>query len=946
MRNFGIASLLATILLTTACGSSSSSGSEPTGSTGTSTQTAGTTTSGNTSTDAGQSDGGTLPGANVSLLDSGLSHSGTPIKLVPEVTNDPQVLSSGQNRVAALPTSPAIIFEVVRNQGTAAGLDCSALGAQYNSCSIVNLHIKDSDGSLDDKAWRLYFHSTRRILQAASNEFNVSHLNGDLHYVSPNDQFTGFGGGVKSIKIITEYNHLVETDFQPRYWIARGGNTSVITNTDNDTDESAYAMDITGDNRFEFVGENNAIATSSTRFDRNAEELSASFQMTPELIASRIVPRPNFVTPTPGSLDIGSGFSFAELDLPAASIAALQTRQAQFMSTNAGVPLEASIVAPAEEDSYELRITPTGIKLTATSEAMLFYGAQSLLALVEPGSGSIPLVVVLDSPRFDYRGMHVDVARNFHSVESMKKLIDQMGAYKLNKLHLHLSDDEGWRLEIPGLPELTSVGGKREFNVDENGLPTETNALLPAMGSGPQSNNQGSGFYTRAQFIDLLQYANARYVEVIPEFDMPAHARAAVVAMRARARNLGDANSVSVRLDDPLDTSRYLTVQNYNDSFINPCVEGTYSFLDTLFDEVKGMYTAANLPLDTWHMGGDEAINILLGPGISNPDTSKHDQPWAKSPACDKYINDTLGIDSREELPDVFVLRVSQIAAGHGITTLYAYQDILSDLPLANVLTPEAGVSHWVTLANANPATASNAIASANTFSGRGFKTVIGAPDFLYFDFPYEVDPKERGYYWATRELSSEKLFKFTPENLAQNAATSLDRYGNPWTATNQGEYQLFEGMQGFLWSETVRTPEQFDYMIFPRLLALAERAWHLPSWEQRPVSGETFSADSAQVDFQGIDFDYATFAAALATKELAKLDAAGVAYRIPPPGAKVIGGQLQMNSAFPGLVLEYSIDGSSWQVWNSANPPASATLIRSKSADGKRVSRITEVSN
>jgi len=519
-----------------------------------------------------------------------------------------------------------------------------------------------------------------------------------------------------------------------------------------------------------------------------------------------------------------------------------------------------------------------------------------------------------------------------------------MGAYKLNKLHLHLSDDEGWRLEIPSLPELTSVGGKREFNVDDTGFATETNSLLPAMGSGPASNNQGSGFYSQAQFIDLLQYASARYIEVIPEFDMPAHARAAVVAMRARAQNLGDARNINVRLDDPNDTSQYLTVQNYNDSFINPCVPGTYNFLNTVVTEVKGMYSAAGLPLDKWHMGGDEAVNILLGPGISNPDPAMHDQPWAKSPVCNTFINDTAGVGSREDLTPYFVKTVAQIVADAGISTLYAYQDIYTNLTPSELNTVGAGINHWVPLANANPDNASGAIASANNFANRGFDTVISAPDFLYFDFPYEVDPKERGYYWATRELNTEKLFKFTPENLAQNAVTSLERYGNPWSASNQGNYPGYTGMQGFLWSETVRTPEQFDYMVFPRMLALAERAWHRASWELPVVEGEAFSAQSGQVDQAALNDDYSVFALALATKELPKLDAAGIKYRIPPPGAKKIGTAVQMNSAFPGLVLEYSTDGTNWQIWNSANPPADVAFVRSQSADGSRVSRVTEM--
>lgn len=926
----------------------STAGSNTSAGTATSGSSAGTTTDTNTAgTDTtGTSTGGTTgssPDTNASLLDAGLSHSGTSIPSVTETVNDPLILASGRARAAALPNSPGVIFEVVNNQGTSLGIQCeSELRAQFNACSVVNLHVNDADGSLDDNSWKLYFHSTRRILEVASNEFDVTHVNGDLHYLSPNAQFSGFGGGVKSVKMTTEFNHLVETDFQPRYWIARGNDAQIIANTDEETNENAYAMEITGNNRFEFVGETNDIATPALRFDRNNLVTTNIASLDSTQLAARIIPKPSSMTLTTGSLDIGSGFSFAALDLPASSINALQARQSQFMSTSAGVPLQAEIDSSMAASSYSLNVNATGINIAASDQNMLFYAAQSLLALIEPGVGSIPLVSITDSPRFDFRGMHVDVARNFHSVDSMKKLIDQMSAYKLNKLHLHLSDDEGWRLEIPSLPELTTVAGKREFSVDDNGNVTETDSLMPAMGSGPNTNNQGSGFYSRAQFIELLQYANARYIEVIPEFDMPAHVRSAVVAMRARARNLGDARNIAVRIDDPDDTSRYLTVQNYNDSFINPCVPGTYNFLEAVINDVKGMYTAANLPFNVWHMGGDEAVNIMLGFGFQVKDTSLWDQPWSGSPVCSTFINDTADVNSIEDLTPYFIKRVAQIVADAGIPTLYAYQDIYGDLTSSELNTTNAGVGFWAALANNN---ASNTVGLANSFANRGFDTVIGIPDFLYFDFPYEVDPEERGYYWAARQINTEKVFKFSPENLAQNAATSVARYGEPWSATNQGSSQGYSGMQGFLWGETVRTPEQFDYMLFPRLLALAERAWHAADWELPAVAGETFDNASGQVDTNGINADYAAFAATVGARELAKLDAAGVDYRIPPPGAKMVGGVLQMNSDFPGLTLEYSTDGNSWQVWNSANPPnTDAQFVRSQSANGARTSRVTEI--
>ncbi len=948
MRITTLVALLSLLTVLQACSSSSEStsstaggtagGESSAGSTSNGTTSNGTTSDGATTGDtAGNTAGSNTAGnSNISLLDAGLSHAGTPTPQAAAVANDPNLSSAGSNRVAQIADNLAVIFEVVNNQGTSTGLNCSALGAQYNSCSIVNLHVKDAAGALNDTDWKLFFHSTRRILQVQNDEFDITHVNGDLHFISPKSGFSGFAGDTKSIKMITEYNHLVETDFQPRYWIARGASTQLIANTDEETDESRYAMPIEGNNRFEFVGETNQISTPTLRYTNNIDVNNQASQLSASAIQARIIPRPSSVTVGTGSLDVSGGFSFSGLPLPAATISALQSRQNQFMSTAASTSVQALIDQNLPSNSYSLTVAANGINLSGSNETMLFYAAQSLLGLVQPGVGTIPLVTVTDSPRFDYRGIHIDVARNFHSVSSIKKLLDQMAAYKLNKLHMHLSDDEGWRLAIPTLPELTTVGAKREFNVDADGNVSELNALMPAMGSGPNSNNQGSGFYSQAEFIDLLAYAKARYIDVVPEIDMPAHARAAVVSMRARAHNLGDASDINIRLDDPNDTSRYLTVQNYYDSFINPCVPGTYTFLRTVISAVADMYTAAGVPLAVWHMGGDEAVNIFKGFGFNGQDTSAYDEPWAKSPVCTDFIANTAGVNSVADLTPYFIKEVAQIVADAGIPALFAYQDIYRDQLTADSLaTAKAGVGFWA------PISSGSGINDANSLSNRGFDTIISSPDYLYLDFPYEVHPEERGYYWATRQTDTKKIFSFAPENLPQNAETSVNRYGDGWTGQGNGSNAGFTGMQASLWGETVRTPEHFDYMLFPRVLAVAERAWHNAAWELPYVAGRSFSNSSANVDKTALNADYAEFAAAIGLKELPKLDAASVSYRVPLAGASNSSGSLQMNTAFPGLALEYSQNGSNWQTWDASSAPSTALFVRTRSANNARTSRI-----
>ena len=555
-------------------------------------------------------------------------------------------------QVAALPDSLAVFYEVVENHGSDAfnpssTPNCQSLAAEFASCSVTNLHIKDATGALNDGNWKLYFHSIRRILRVDSDEFSVSLVNGDLNYLEPTDQFRGFDGSVKTIGLVTEFNHLIESDFMPRYWLVRdNGDVTQIGNTDDDTDESSYAVAITGDNRRAFNGEPIALATAGSRFEKNADVQSVADTLSANDIQSRIIPRPVSVTPGVGTLNIGNGFSFVGTDLSAASVAVLQARQAQFMSTAAGAPLTTLIDPSMTADSYTLDVSSTGISIAGEDETALFHGAQSLLSLVQPGVGTLPALSVSDAPRFEYRGMHVDVARNFHSIASLQRLMDQMAAYKLNKLHLHLSDDEGWRLEIASLPELTRIGGRRLFQLDDEGNVSEAAGLMPQLGSGALANNQGSGFYTGAEFVALLRYAADRKIDIIPEFDMPAHARAAVVAMRVRAANLGDADDINTRLDDPEDTSRYLTIQHYDDGILNPCIPGTYNFIETVINDVQALYTQAGVPLDVWHMGGDEARNVFTGGGFQdanaadkvsfrgNIDRSAWDFPWEASPAC------------------------------------------------------------------------------------------------------------------------------------------------------------------------------------------------------------------------------------------------------------------------------------------------------------------------
>ena len=256
------------------------------------------------------------------------------------------------------------------------------------------------------------------------------------------------------------------------------------------------------------------------------------------------------------------------------------------------------------DEAYTLTVSPEdGVEIVGSDPAGVFYGVQTLRALLPVESYGrrndrikIDAVRIADAPRFHYRGLHLDVARNFQTIQTVKKLIDLMAFYKLNRLHWHLTDDEGWRIEIKKLPELTAVGGRRGHTLDE------TEHLIPSHGSGPltdAASSSGAGFYTQEELVEILRYAQARHVAVIPEIDVPGHSRAAIKAMEARHHRLAqqDANAANeFLLREPGDTSKYESVQMWRDNVVDVGREATYRFLDVVFEELADIYRQAGCP--------------------------------------------------------------------------------------------------------------------------------------------------------------------------------------------------------------------------------------------------------------------------------------------------------------------------------------------------------------
>ena len=238
------------------------------------------------------------------------------------------------------------------------------------------------------------------------------------------------------------------------------------------------------------------------------------------------------------------------------------------------------------KEGYTMIISPDTIRIEASDEAGVFYAKQTL----KQWGDTIPCGRVTDYPDLQHRGIMLDVVRNYYSVDSIYRILDMMAYHKLNVLHFHLSDDEAWRLEIPGLPQLTDIGSKRGYTTDES------DCLLPMYCGGwdPDAPTTANGYITREKYIELLKYAGERHIRVIPEIDMPGHMRAAKKAMG------------KLLTDSAFDARVYKSAQNYTDNVIDVSKPYAVEFIDHVVTEIVKMHEEAGHPLTIFNIGGDE----------------------------------------------------------------------------------------------------------------------------------------------------------------------------------------------------------------------------------------------------------------------------------------------------------------------------------------------------
>ena len=401
-------------------------------------------------------------------------------------------------------------------------------------------------------------------------------------------------------------------------------------------------------------------------------------------------------------------------------------------------------------EGYKLKVNSGNISIVSGDDAGLFYGVQTLMQLLPDSLLSskmkeveIPGWIVNDSPRFHYRGMHLDVGRHFFPVKFIKQYLDMMAMYKFNTFHWHLTEDQGWRIEIKKYPKLTEIGAYRD------------STLVGKYSDKPHKwdGKRYGGYYTQEQIRDIVQYAADRHITIIPEIEMPGHSLAALAAYPELACTPGP--------------FRPATLWGVFADIYCP-KEETFKFLEDVLTEVMELFPGKYI-----HIGGDEAPKVR----------------WKESNLCKKIIKEQ-GLKNEEELQSYFVERIEKFLNAHG-RKLIGWDEILE-----GGLSPDATVMSWRGV--------EGGIAAARA----GHDAIMTPENFCYFDH-YQAGPEgEPMAIGGMTTLKEVYTYEPVPEEL------------------NKKEAKHILGAQGNVWTEYMPTTEKVEYMVLPRMAALAEVVW------------------------------------------------------------------------------------------------------------------------
>ena len=547
------------------------------------------------------------------------------------------------------------------------------------------------------------------------------------------------------------------------------------------------------------------------------------------------------------------------------------------------------------DEEYKLDIIDEEIKINFADKSGLSYALNSLFQLLVnaklEGSDFISNYQIHDIPRFKYRGIHLDISRNYYGPKKIKQLLDFMHYFKLNKFHLNITDDEGWRIEIPGLPELTDVGSKRGYTTDER------DHLNPAYGSGSKINMlYGSGYLKRSEFIEIIKYANERNIEIIPEINFPAHSRAAVKAMESRYFKYLELNDTlkaeEYLLSDLNDQSRYISAQGYNDNVISICKESSFKFFEKVIDELYFMFDDAGVKLKNFHLGGDE---LPYG-------------AWIGSPICQEFVNvnKTITFDNLVENAFrrvIYLLNDRNVdVSGWEDVLLVHGEDGQNSIDINRnfdgiKFTPYVWNNYW----------GGGREDMVYKFANLGYNVIMSNSSAFYFDMTDDLDPENYGLSWSGY-VNYKDAWLTEPLNVYAKTYLESDfkKYKNPNSVTLDRKMKNnFLGIQGQLWTETVRNEEIFDELMYPNLIVLAEKAWSQQDQWTKNLSSQNIDEIMTK--------EWSYFVNTLGHRILNHLSFLydGVNFDLPKPGGFIKNDILFVNSVFPGMDVRFSRDGS-----------------------------------
>jgi hexosaminidase len=449
-------------------------------------------------------------------------------------------------------------------------------------------------------------------------------------------------------------------------------------------------------------------------------------------------------------------------------------------------------------DAYTLNSSENSISIIGTSAAGIFYGVQSVIQLlpVQQKDISIPSLSIADHPRFDYRGMHLDVSRHFFDVATVKKYIDYLALHKMNYFHWHLTDDHGWRIEIKKYPKLTEISawrdgsivglwpGKGNEAIKYEVLPNEIK-ITPKDAVIKTDGIRHGGFYTQEEIKDVIRYAAQRYITIIPEIEMPAHSMSVLAAYPELGTEPNKKYTVA---------QTWGMNNKYNNVF-QPS-EKTFQFLENVLTEVMALF-----PSQYIHIGGDEASKVW----------------WRSSPVAQEFMNEHQ-LKDENALQSYFIQRIEKFVNSKG-KTIIGWDEILE-----GGLAPNAIVMSW-----------------------RGEKGGIAAAKEKH---KVVMTPSGKMYFNHKQFLNEDSL-------TAQGNVTLQTVYDyEPIPASlTPNESKYVWGAQGCLWSEYVTSPAKIEYQIFPRLDALSEILWSQKSTKDYPDFLKRLKMQFKRYDLMGITY-------------------------------------------------------------------------------------------